>query len=132
MQPTNRRSLLRYLLPSISEFEFIFLTSLFTSTLGAVLIRYGVKIKQVVEPNAASSLPLILITTTISVFFLWVLVSMAVRAYRLPLGLDDVQDRVSYVMLPTTILMFIGMAAILKLGFSKDPNFNIVTPIMVL
>ena len=132
MQATNKRTLLRYLLPSFSEFEFIFFTSLFISTLIAVIGSNIGNIFSFAKPFDSASLYFFLGCTLILFIFVWSMIVMAISAYRRPFMFGDVRERAKYVMFPTTILVLIGMVGLLRQMVSLDGNFSIIMPITAL
>ena len=126
MHQATRIKILRYLLPSLSEFEFIFISSLFTFAVLAKVIWHIESIRDYIVANGASSWYLILGITFVALIFLGSFIYMSVTAYRRPFLFGDLQARVNYVMLPATILILIGITDFFISGFKNTGLISII------
>jgi hypothetical protein len=133
MLDQNKHSVLRYVLPSFSEFEFIFFTSLVTCSLLAFIIRQAAQIHSfLLRESISTSAPLILGFLLVAAIFVGSLIQMSMTATRQPLAFWDDESRARYIMLPTFIVMLIGTVQLLETGFSKSQSFGAVTLVMVI
>jgi len=129
MHETKNRTLLQYFLPSFSEFEFIFIASLLTSL---ILLGMALNIGFIYHAVATLGWLWALGSAFVVVVFIGSLVQMANAAYRQLSVLSDPQARTRYILLPTALMTFIGMADIFSHYAAIETSFDVVTPMMAI